>query len=188
MPPGRWCLPPTAAQVRGLPRWRRRPLWELRRFAPGLRTRVFGPGTVGVEEMTLENADARYVITSAGGGVKQVELKGHLDAVTWRDRRAGKPVGPAVMNRGRPTPVMALLGVEAPGADPEYRLSRSNDVVVATRDLGNSLRLVKEFRIQSNHVVHVTTRLQNWGARSRVGSGAGVGVRHGGAAASRRRT
>jgi YidC/Oxa1 family membrane protein insertase len=130
---------------------------------PGVADSGFRAGTVGVEEMTLENADARYVITSAGGGVKQVELKGHLDAVTWRDRRAGKPVGPATVNRGAVTPVFALLGVEAPGADPVYRLTRSNDVVVATRDMGNSLRLVKEFRAGTNHLLHVTTRLQNWG-------------------------
>jgi YidC/Oxa1 family membrane protein insertase len=116
------------------------------------------------EEMALENDHARYVFTSAGGGVKQVELKGHRDAMTWTDRRAGKPVGPAVINRSLETPIMAVLGLEGAGAAGQYRLARSNDAVVASRELGNSVRLVKEFRIGSNHVMHVTARLQNWSA------------------------
>jgi hypothetical protein len=63
---------------------------------------------------------------------------------------------------------MALLGVEAPGADATYDLARSNAVVTARRELGDGLRVVKEFQLQSNEVLRVTTRLQNWSDRSRV--------------------
>lgn len=114
------------------------------------------------EEMVLENEHARYYFTAAGGGVRQVELKGHRDAMTWRDRRAGKTIGPAVINRGLATPIMAVLGVEGAGSAGFFQLTRSNNTVVATKELGNSVRLVKEFTIGSNHVLHVTARLQNW--------------------------
>lgn len=134
---------------------------------PGVAGTGFRPMPGAAEEMVLESEDARYVVTSDGGGLRQVELKGHRDAMTWRDRKAGKPVGPAVMNRGMSTPMFAVLGLEDPGTAASYTLTRSNGVVLATRDLGESLRLVKEFRVGTNHLLHVTARLQNWGTAPR---------------------
>lgn len=131
---------------------------------PGSVETGFVAPTGAAEEITLENDHARYVFTSAGGGVKQVELKGHRDAMTWAERKAGKPVRPAVINRSLEVPIMAVLGLDGAAASGQYRLARSNDAVVASRELGNSVRLVKEFRIGSNHVMHVTARLQNWSA------------------------
>lgn len=123
-----------------------------------------GPGT----ELVLENEEARFVVTSQGGGIREVTLKEYEDAFVCSDRRKGGPLPRAVLNRSAKVPVMALLGVDRPGAEAEYRLSRSNDVVVAERDLGEGLRVIKEFRLQTNHLVRVTTRLQNWGAQVRA--------------------
>ncbi len=119
-------------------------------------------------ELVLEDDVARYVITSHGGGIREVTLKGYEEAIVCSERRSGQPAARAVMNRGAAVPAMALLGVDAPGAESAYRLRRTNDAVVAEKDLGESLRVIKEFRLESNHVVRVTTRLQNWGAQTRA--------------------
>lgn len=123
-----------------------------------------GAGT----EMALENDDARFVVTSQGGGIREVVLKHYEEAIVCSERKAGEPAPRAVMNRVAVVPVMALLGVDRPGAEAEYRLSRSNDVVVAQKDLGEGLRVIKEFQLQSNHVMRVTTRLQNLGTQVRA--------------------
>lgn len=114
-------------------------------------------------EVVLENDEARYVFTSHGGGIREVELKKYEDAIVCSERRTGEVPRRAVMNRWAGAPVFAVLGLEATGAESAYELARSNDVVVARRELGDGLRLVKEFRLQTNHLVQATIRLQNWG-------------------------
>ncbi len=134
---------------------------------PGFADPGFRAPATGGEELVLESDEARFRITSMGGGIREVELKGHRDAMTWRDRKARREIGPAVMNRGVATPLFALLGLEPSGTEPRYDLSRSNEVIIARRDLGNGLRVVKEFRAGTNHVLHVTARLQNWSDTNR---------------------
>jgi len=119
-------------------------------------------------ELSLENETALFVVTSHGGGIREVVLKDYEEAIVCSERKAGQPAARAVMNRGAAVPVMALLGVDRPGVEAEYRLSRSNDVVVAQKDLGEGLRVIKEFQLLSNYVVRVTTRLQNWGTQVRA--------------------
>ncbi len=147
--------PPVAAGVAGIA------------IRPGITDTGFTPSTGKAEELVLEGEDGRYVFTSAGGGIRQVELKGHNDAMTWSERKAAKPVRPAIVNRGIDTPIMALIGLE--GADPSalYQLKLTNDTVVARRDFGDGLTVVKEFRAGTNHVMHVTVRVQNWGNATR---------------------
>ncbi len=135
---------------------------------PGFADTGFRAGPEPGVEVVLENDAIRAVFTSHGGGIRNVELKGHADAATWRQVRSGEKVPNAVMNRWATTPLMTVLGLEAPGAAPTYELVRSNDTVVARRELGNGLRLVKEFRFPTNsHVLHVTARLQNWSGATR---------------------
>lgn len=134
---------------------------------PGITDTGFNPPTGKVEELVLDGEEARYFFTSAGGGIRQVELKGHNDAMTWADRKAGKPVQPAMVNRGLDTPIMSVIGLEGGDASGAYQLSRSNGIVVARRDYGGGLTVLKEFRPATNHVMHVTVRIQNWGATPR---------------------
>lgn len=134
---------------------------------PGITDAGFRPPAGEAQELVLDNEDARYVFTSHGGGIKEVELKGHRDAMTWRDYREKRPVGWAKLNRWASVPMFTVLGLEVPGAEPKYELVRSNEVVVARRELGNGLRVVKEFRAGTNHVMHVTVRLQNWSPTAR---------------------
>lgn len=134
---------------------------------PGVADPGFRPPAAEAQEMVLEDEDARYVITSHGGGVKEVELKGFEDAIICAERRSGQPAGRAAMNRRAPVPMLTVLGLEAPGAEPLYELVRSNDVVLAQRELASGLRVVKEFRLGTNHVLQATVRLQNWSSSPR---------------------
>ncbi len=131
---------------------------------PGYTTTGFPqPGGEPAEVLELDTPEARYFFSSHGGGLSRIELKHFADAIDCRERRNGEEIGRAVLNRFAPTPIFALLGLDPDGnAPPEYDLSLTNGAVIATRDLGNGLRVVKEFRPGTNHVLHVTTRLQNW--------------------------
>ncbi|MCC6232985.1 MAG: membrane protein insertase YidC [Verrucomicrobiales bacterium] len=131
---------------------------------PGIAESGFLPSAEPATEVVLENELGRYVFTSQGGGLKTVELKEHADAFLCRDRKAGAPLPRAVMNRHATAPIMVALGLDGAGEGTPYRMSRSNEVVVAERTLTNGVRLVKEFRLGTNYLVHVTTRLQNWSA------------------------
>lgn len=124
--------------------------------------------TNNATELVLENDNARYVFTSSGGGLKEIELKKFPDAYLCADRDRKKEVGNAAINRGILTPVFALLGAETGTAEPTYQLSRSNDVIVARRDLGEGLVVVKEYRLGTNYLLHATTRMQNWSAATRT--------------------
>ncbi len=114
------------------------------------------------KELTLESDQARYVFTSRGGGIKEVELKEFDDWIVCRERKANRAPGHARLNHWTGTPMFTLLGVDKPGVDPVYTLSRTNEGVIAERDLGDGLRVVKEFRLGTNHLLHITTRVQNW--------------------------
>jgi YidC/Oxa1 family membrane protein insertase len=129
---------------------------------PGFVEPGFRPPPSGEAEVTLENAEARYVFTSHGGGIEKVELKEFQDTIICRERNSNGRVGRATMNRFALTPMFALLGVDPAGGESGYELARSNGVVIAQRELGDGLRVIKEFRPHTNHILRVTTRLQNW--------------------------
>jgi YidC/Oxa1 family membrane protein insertase len=136
---------------------------------PGFADPGFHAPSGTATEVAIENDAMKVVLSSHGGGLRTVELKGHGDALKWQDVRAGKKAPNAVMNRWPPTPLMTVLGLEAPGAEPSYDVFLTNNAAVARRELGNGLRLVKEFRLLTNgHVVHVTARLQNWSDAARA--------------------
>lgn len=135
---------------------------------PGFADSGFRAPAEAATEVSLENDEARYVFTSHGGGVRMVELKEYRDAIICTERKSDQEAEPARMNRLAPMPMFSLLGLEPAGTPPLYQLTRSNDVVVAQRDLGDGLRIVKEFRAATNHVLKVTTRIQNWTTAPRL--------------------
>ncbi len=129
---------------------------------PGIADSGFRAPAGEAVEVSLENSLGRYVFTSHGGGLKSVELKEHADAFLCHERKEGVPLPRAVMNRWAGAPIMTALGLDGVAGTTPYRLARSNDVVIAERTLTNGIRVVKEFRLGTNYLVHVTTRLQNW--------------------------
>lgn len=134
----------------------------------GIAETGFRPASGSATQLVLENETAKYVITSDGGGVREVELKEFEDAIVCLERKVGERAPRAVLNRGAAVPVMALLGLDGPSAEAQYTLSRTNDAVVARRELGDGLRVIKEFRLGTNHQLRVTTRLQNWSGQPRT--------------------
>jgi YidC/Oxa1 family membrane protein insertase len=113
------------------------------------------------ETMFLENDLAKVMITSYGGGIKEVELKHHYEAV-GSDRRANAAnTNLATLNANAKAPVLAVLDGEAVEGDGLFTLARINQGVRAEKRLTNGLFLVKEFRLSSNYVVEASVRFEN---------------------------
>jgi len=109
---------------------------------------------------TVEVDGVRYTFTTHGGGLKQVELV-HYPEVVERKRQPGAKVKGVVLNRAAPAPVMALAGPAMLVEDGYYQLSRTGDVIVASKKLTNGVLITKEFRPASNYLMEVTVRLEN---------------------------
>ncbi|MCC7376630.1 MAG: membrane protein insertase YidC [Verrucomicrobiales bacterium] len=135
---------------------------------PGIADTGFRAASSNTTDLVLESDDARYLFTSLGGGLREVELKKFPDAYQCSDRKTNREIGNASINRSIVTPMFTLLGLEPAGTEPVYQLSRSNDVVVARRELGDGLVVVKEYRLGTNYLLHATTRLQNWSTAARM--------------------
>jgi YidC/Oxa1 family membrane protein insertase len=117
--------------------------------------------TAPEERITLDTEDARYVITSHGGGIQSVELKHYPELVGRQARRLERP-GLASLNSGAPVPAFALLAGEALAGDGIYRLSRTmTGGVRAEQDLPNGLRVVKEFQPGTNYLLSAVLRIEN---------------------------
>lgn len=120
---------------------------------------VFAPA--GEEQtLVLTNAEARYVFSSHGGGLKRVELLGYPETVS-RGRRAPSTNNLAELNAQVSVPVLALLGDPTLLEDGVFALSQTGRVVRAEKTLTNGLRLVKEFEPTTNFLIRATVRLEN---------------------------
>jgi YidC/Oxa1 family membrane protein insertase len=69
--------------------------------------------------------------------------------------------GFATLNRGAPAPVLALLGDPSLVGDGSFNLTKTADGVRAVKVLPDGLRLVKDFHLGSNYLVHAEVRLEN---------------------------
>lgn len=113
------------------------------------------------ERITLDTEEARYVITSHGGGIQTIELKQYPKLVGRQARRLENP-GLISLNGGAPVPAFALLADEALAGDGIYRLSRTmTGGVRAEQDLPNGLRVVKEFQPGTNYLMSAVLRIEN---------------------------
>ncbi|HYE30181.1 MAG TPA: membrane protein insertase YidC [Methylomirabilota bacterium] len=109
------------------------------------------------ETLVLEDADARYVFTSRGGGVKEVQLKKHPAAVVCNDTNAAS-AAQASLNAGAPMPLFAVVGER----DANYRLEKlGGNGVRATSQLPNGVAIVKDFRLSTNYLLQTTVRFEN---------------------------
>ena len=118
------------------------------------------------ETLTITNSDARYVFTSHGGGLKQIELIQYPESASHARKLDTNRV--ATLNTKAPVPVMALLGDASLQGDGVFALTRSanGNSVRAEKTLSNGLVVVKEFEPTSNHLFRATTRLENRTAQS----------------------
>jgi len=117
--------------------------------------------TTNTPEQTLVvgNENARYIFTSRGGGLKDVQLL-HYPATA--NANHGNHTGELTSLGANPgPPVFALLGDPQLQGDGVFKLSESNSIVRAEKTLTNGLRLTKEFQLSSNYLVTVSTRIEN---------------------------
>jgi YidC/Oxa1 family membrane protein insertase len=116
---------------------------------------------VAEQTLTITNENARYTFTSHGGGLKAVELVRYAETISRR--RKGQPLtnGVVKLNRDAPAPVMAVLGDDGVQGDGIFELTQAGNGVRAEKVLTNGLRLIKDFQLSTNYLVHATVRLEN---------------------------
>jgi YidC/Oxa1 family membrane protein insertase len=111
------------------------------------------------QTIVLSNPNARYTFTSHGGGLKTIELLKFPETVSRSKHAPTNAV--ATLNSPQAAAVLSVLADESVHGDGLFTLSESNSVVHAEKLLTNGLRIVKEFRPDSNYLVHATVRMQN---------------------------
>jgi YidC/Oxa1 family membrane protein insertase len=109
----------------------------------------------------LETDLLRYVFTSHGGGIKEVELLDYDEVVGRQARRQGGEVSNAALNRGAALPIFAINGSEALPAKGEYSLSRIGGGLRAEAVLSSGLRITKEYRAETNYLLKAAVRIEN---------------------------
>ncbi|HNU51453.1 MAG TPA: membrane protein insertase YidC [Verrucomicrobiota bacterium] len=125
---------------------------------------VWTPPSTAESLVSLETEETRFVFTSHGGGLRRVELKKYPESVRRKKGDSDQAQRLATLNAHAPVPALALLGgPEIHDAQP-YRLTEpAQGVVRAEKSLSNGLAILKEFRIDTNHLLHVALRLENQG-------------------------
>jgi YidC/Oxa1 family membrane protein insertase len=112
-------------------------------------------------EQVLEHVhdQVRYVFTSHGGGVKQIDLLGYPEYAAAGTRDTGEH-GVVSLNAGVDWPVLDLRG-DASLQGHSYSLAQTSDGVRAEAMLSNGLVVVKEYRFVSNYVFTAQLRFEN---------------------------
>lgn len=113
------------------------------------------------ELVVLTNENARYTFTSRGGGLKLVELLKFPETIARRGHGAAPTNGWVTLNDHAQLPVLAVIGSAGLLDDGRFALTSTANSLRAEKDLTNGLRLVKEFQLRSNHLVHVSVRFEN---------------------------
>ncbi|MCX6895853.1 MAG: membrane protein insertase YidC [Verrucomicrobia bacterium] len=117
------------------------------------------------QTLSISNANARYVFTSRGGGLKLVELSRFPESFsTVRKKRTGAE-DVATLNEGAPLPVGTLRDDGTTQGDGVFALTRTATGVRAEKVLPNGLTIVKNFDLGTNYLVTTTVRIENHGAQ-----------------------
>ncbi len=116
------------------------------------------------QTLTLTNDNARYTFTSHGGGLKTVELVRYAETISRRRKNEPLTNGVVKLNRHAPAPVMAVLGDDSVQGDGIFELTQTANGLRAEKSLTNGLRLIKEFQLGTNYLIHATVRFENTSA------------------------
>jgi YidC/Oxa1 family membrane protein insertase len=117
--------------------------------------------------LVLTNENARYTFTSRGGGLKDVQLLKFPENVSRNRKRPSATNDLATLNPHAQLPVLAVVGGESVQGDGEFLLiPTSTSTVRAEKTLANGLRVVKEFTLSTNYLVHASVRLENTAANA----------------------
>ncbi len=113
------------------------------------------------QTLTLENELAIYTFTSHGGGLKHVDLKKYPAMVARPSGDGAAADQPARLNARAPVPVLGIDASWAQG-DRGYVLARSGaNTVRAERELADGLRIIKEFQLGEDYLVHASLTFTN---------------------------
>lgn len=129
---------------------------ELRAAAP----RPAAPPAAPEETLVITNALARYVFTSYGGGLREVQLLTFPEEVQKKAQAAGAK-NYATLNDHAPSPVLASMDGPLFDGDGIFRLTRTATGVRAEKSLTNGLVVVKEFEPTTNYLVMASVRVTN---------------------------
>lgn len=132
---------------------------ETKTVAPVVGTNA--PPAAPEETITLEDAEARYVFTSYGGGLKLIELKNYKKSVGCLDGKKVAATELASLNTRAPVAAFTIISPEVGGPEGGYRLTKTGETVRAEKALTPTLNLIKEFRLSTNYLVHVSVRYEN---------------------------
>jgi YidC/Oxa1 family membrane protein insertase len=122
---------------------------------------IFDP-SLPEQTLVLTNGKARYVFTSRGGGLKQVDLLAYPETISarWKGQITNS-ASVAVLNARVDVPVLAVLGGESLIGDGNFALTKTATGVRAEKTFADGLRIVKNFSFSSNFLVNASVRLEN---------------------------
>ena len=128
----------------------------------GLNTFIRPAFTTNTEapSVVLTNENARYTFTALGGGLSQIALIKYPEMVSHQHK--GSPTNSfATLNVNAPLPVLAVVGSEGWQGDGIFALTHTTNTLRAEKTLADGLRIVKEFQLGTNYLIHASVRLEN---------------------------
>lgn len=115
--------------------------------------------TTPAQTQVLENNVVRATFTSHGGGIQKIELKAHPESVAYGPHKRFAGTNFAALNHQAQTPAYSLRnGLDG---DSDYVLSQQGNVVRAEKQVGNGIRVLKEFTLLTNYQFTAKLRLEN---------------------------
>lgn len=111
--------------------------------------------------VVLTNDNARYTFTALGGGLSEIALVKYPEVVSHQRKGSSATNGFAALNVHAQLPVLAVVGSEGWQGDGVFELTQTGNTLRAEKTLANGLRIVKEFQLGTNYLVHASVRLEN---------------------------
>src|SRR5688572_21150553 len=97
------------------------------------------------QTLTLEDDNARYTLTSHGGGIKSVELKRYPATIDCRSKKNTNSNGLATLNQRAHSPALSFSGGSELEGDGLFALTEIPGGARAEKVLPSGLRVLKEF-------------------------------------------
>ncbi len=111
--------------------------------------------------LVVTNDNARYIFTSQGGGLKEVQLFHYPETVSSHLQKSPVTNDLATLNAASGPPVFAILGDKSLQGDGVFKLTQTNGGVRAEKTLTNGLTLIKDFKIGTNYLITASLQLEN---------------------------
>lgn len=116
--------------------------------------------------LVVTNENARYIFTARGGGLKEIELVKFPETITRKRKDQAAVARVATLNIQAHLPVLTVLGHESLMGDGIFTLTQTASGVRAEKTLTNGLRLIKDFELSTNYLVHAVVRWENTGSNA----------------------